>query len=499
VDVLHNIGLGFEEALTLNNLLFCFLGVSLGTIIGILPGLGSSAGMTLLLPLTIGLPPTTALILLAGLYYGASHGGVVTSVLAATPGESSSVVLVLDGYQLARRGRAGPVLAMSALSSFLSGTLTIPVIMTLTPALAHLSLAFGPPEISVVMLIGLVGIVGFMGKNRLKGFAMAGLGLIVATVGLDAQTGTPRFTFGIPQMYAGIDFLYVVVGTFALAQIMQTVGTGQPVPIRARLRDMLLTADDWRRSRMSILRGGIIGFLVGLVPGAGATVAAFLSYDVERRVGKRHGRILGTGLIEGVTGPQAADNAAANGAFVPTLALGIPGSGPTAVLLGAFLLHGVEPGPLLMTTQPALVWGLLASFYVGNVMLLIVNFPLAPLFASILRLRFALLYPPIIAVCLIGSFSVDNDMTGVWLTFAFGFLGWLGLKLDYPFAPLVLGTLLGGPFETAVAQSAAIGRGSMSIYLHRPVALCLIAVVLLMLIGPTIIRRLGRARSPAIA
>ena len=494
MDLLSHIGTGFADALTPTNLLYCFLGVIVGTVVGILPGLGPATGISLLLPLTLGLDPLPALIMLAGIYYGCMHGGIISAVLIATPGESSAVVAVMDGHTLARMGRAGPVLAMSALSSFLAGTLTIPFVMILTSFLGNVSLKFGPPETSMVMLIGLVGVVGFVGKNRAKGFAMAAAGLIISTIGLDVGTGVPRFTFGFDQLFGGVDFLYVVIGIFALAEVLHSIGVGQPSPIRARLRDMLITRDDWKHSRFAILRGGFLGLFVGMLPGAGATVASFLSYDVERRVGKRKGRILGTGVIEGVSGPQAADNAAANGAFIPTLSLGIPGSSATAILLGGFLLHGIQPGPLLMTNEPKLVWGLLASFYIGNLMLIFVNIPLAPLFASILRVKYSYLYPGILLLCFVGAFSVNNEMIGVWMAFVFGAIGWLGKRYDYPLAPMILGVILGTPFERAVVQSAEIGRGSLSIYLHRPIALSLMALVLLMAFGPSLFGRIRRTR-----
>ena len=499
MHLLSNIGGGFGAAFTPMNLLYCFVGVALGTVLGMLPGLGAATGISLLLPITLGLQPLPALILLAGIYYGCMHGGIISAVLIATPGDAAAVVTVRDGHELARQGRAGPVLAMSALASFLAGTLTIPFIMTLTPLLANWSLRFGPPEISAVMLIGLVGVVGFVGPNRLKGFAMAALGLTISCVGLDQGTGIPRFTLGINSLFGGIDFLYVVIGVFAVAEVLHSIGVGQPRPIRTRFKDMMLTRDDWKHARMPILRGGVMGMFVGMIPGAGATIASFLSYDVERRAARRHGRVLGTGVIEGVAGPQAADNAAVNGAFVPTLALGVPGSAATAVLLGAFLLHGVQPGPLLTKDQPHLVWGLLASFYIGNLMLVIVNIPLAPIFASILRFQYAFLYPAIVTACFIGAFSVNNEMTGVWLVFAFGVIGWVLKRYEYPLSPLILAVILGNQFEQAVVQSQEIGRGSFTVYLHRPIALTLLAIVVLMAFGPAIVKWLRRRRRTDVA
>jgi putative tricarboxylic transport membrane protein len=492
MDLLTHIVTGFGDAFTPINLFYCFIGVIMGTLVGILPGLGPATAIALLLPITLGLQPLPALIMLAGIYYGSMHGGIITAVLIATPGESSAVVTVMDGHKMARQGRAGPVLAMSALASFLAGTLTIPFVMVFVSVLGTISLHFGPPEISVIILFGLVGVVGFVGKNRFKGFAMAAAGLLIAAVGLDTGTGTPRFTFGITDMYGGVDFLYAVIGLFALGEVLHSIGVGQPNPIRTRLRDMIITMDDWRHSRLPILRGGFLGLFLGMMPGAGATVSSFLAYDMERRIGARKGRILGTGVIEGVCGPQAADNAAVNGAFVPTLSLGIPGSAATAIVLGGMLLHGIQPGPLLMTTEPRLVWGLLASFYIGNLMLVLINVPLAPLFASILRVKYAYMYPAIIVLCFIGAFSVDNHMTGVWLAFIFGIVGWFAVKYDYPLAPMILGIILGGPFERSIVQSSEIGRGSLTVYFHHPIAMALLAVVIAMVVLPTLISRLRR-------
>jgi putative tricarboxylic transport membrane protein len=395
VDILGNIASGFQDAISPINLLFCFAGVLLGTVIGVLPGLGQTTGVAILLPLTLGLRPLTAFIMLAGIYYGTQYGGTISSVLIATPGEPSTVVTTLDGYQLARQGRAGQALAIAAVGSFLAGTISIVFLMTLAPVFSSFALNFGPPETFALMVLGMTAVVGFSGGSAIKGLAMAALGLALSTVGIDAQTGIARFTFGNVEMLGGIGFVEVIIGLFAVSEVMTQVKAGGTEPIRTRMKDMLLTRDDWHRSRMPIVRGGIIGFLIGVLPGAGATLASFFSYDLERRMSK-HPDEFGKGAIEGVAAPEAANNAAVNGAFVPTLTLGIPGSATTAVLLGAFLLFGIRPGPLLIEQQPDLVWGLMASFYIGNVFLLILNLPLAPLFASMLRLRYAFVYPVIL-------------------------------------------------------------------------------------------------------
>jgi putative tricarboxylic transport membrane protein len=490
---------GFSSALTPLNLLYCTIGVTLGTIIGLLPGLGSSTGVALLLPLTLGLSPLTAMILLAGIYYGAQYGGTISSVLVATPGEASSVATVFDGYKMARAGRGGAALAIAAIASFLAGTISIIFLMVLLVPLAEVALKFGPPETFALMLFGIISVVGLSGANVAKGFAMAAAGLVISTVGIDAMTGTARFTFGIAPLLDGIDFLYVVIGLFAINEVLKAVGTGQPEPIRARFRDMVLTREDLRRSWMPILRGGLIGFFMGLMPGSGATLSSFFAYDVERRVAAKRGLKLGTGQIEGVAGPEAANNSSVNGSFIPTLALGIPGSATTAILLGGFLLFGIQPGPLLIKEQPNLVWGLIASFYVGNVLLLILNLPLAPLFASLLRFRYCFLYPGILVVSVLGAYSLQAELFGVWVVILSAALG-LGLtSFGYPAAPFILALVLGNPLEKSLVQSSAMGEGSLGVLVTRPIALTLLLFTVVSLIAPPLLARRGRARRLAQA
>jgi putative tricarboxylic transport membrane protein len=344
------------------------------------------------------------------------------------------------------------------------------------------------------MVLGFAGVIGFSGTSRAKGIAMAAFGLALATIGLDPQTGVPRFTFGNVELLGGIGFLEVVIGLFAVAEVMSQVHRGGRAPIRTRFRDMLLTREDWRRSQMGIVRGGFMGFFMGVLPGAGATLASFFSYDVERRF-SRHKDEFGKGAIEGVAGPEAANNAAVNGAFVPTLTLGIPGSGTTAVLLGAFLLFGIQPGPLLLEQQPDLVWGLIASFYIGNVILLFLNLPLAPAFASILRLRYGMLYPLILLLSFVGAYAIENRLWGVWLAFVFGVIGYFMKRYDYPAAPVILGLILGGLLEEALMQTSSISGGDFTIFFQRPIALVLFALAALVILGPYIakgVKRLNR-------
>ena len=497
MDLLAQILEGFQTAISPVNLLYCFIGVLLGTITGLLPGLGSPTAVALLLPLTLTLEPVTALIMLAGIYYGTQYGATITSVLVATPGDSSTVVTMIDGYQMARNGRAGPALAIAAIASFLAGTISIVLLMTLAPPLASLAVGFGPPETFALGVLGLAGVIGFTGASRTKGIAMAAFGLSIAMVGIDPSTGIARFAFGNVQLYGGIGFLEVTIGLFAIAELMAQLKTGTPEPIRASYREMLLTKEDWRRSRMSILRGGVLGFVMGIIPGIGATLASFVTYDVERRVSKNKEEF-GKGAIEGVAAPEAANNAAANASFVPLLTLGIPSSGTAAVLLGAFLLFGIQPGPLLIEEQPTLVWGLLASFYIGNVILLIMNLPLAPLFASMLRLRYELMYPLILLLSFLGAYAIENRLWGVWLAFGFGVIGYFMKRYDYPAAPVILGIILGGIMEEALVQTSSIGGGDFTIFLTRPIALGLFALAVLIVLGPFVIKAvksLGRGRA----
>jgi putative tricarboxylic transport membrane protein len=498
VDFLAQVIDGFQTAISPINLLYCFIGVLLGTVTGLLPGLGSPTAVALLLPLTLTMDPVTALIMLAGIYYGTQYGATITSVLVATPGDSSTVVTTIDGYQLARNGRAGPALAVAAIASFLAGTISIVLLMTVAPSLASLAINFGPPETFALGVVGLAGVIGFTGASRAKGLAMAALGLALATVGIDPSTGVSRFAFGNVELLGGIGFLEVTIGLFAIAELVTQLKVGTPEPIRARYREMLLTWDDWRRSRMPIFRGGLLGFMVGTIPGVGATLASFLAYDLERRVSRRKEEF-GKGAIEGVAAPEAANNASANAAFVPLLTLGIPSSATAAVLLGAFLLYGVQPGPLLIEEQPELVWGLLASFYIGNVILLVMNLPLAPLFASMLRMRYELMYPLILLLSFLGAFAVENRMWGVWLAFAFGVIGYFMKRYDYPAPPVILGLIIGGIMEEALAQTSSIGGGDFSIFLTRPIALGLFALATVIILGPFITKFVkGLVREAAV-
>ncbi|KAB1864120.1 tripartite tricarboxylate transporter permease [Microbacterium algeriense] len=494
--MIENILLGFQTALTLENMLWCFVGVLLGTVIGLLPGLGSTTGVAVLLPVTFTLEPVTALIMLAGIYYGAQYGGTITSVLISTPGEAASVVTTLDGYQMAKRGRAGAALAISAIGSFIAAIISLALLMALAPPLADLALEFGPVEMLAIMILALVVVITFQGKDMIRGALMAVAGLLVATVGIAQGTSEARFTFGNVNLLSGIPFVEVMIGLFALGEVLHQIRMGAAAPIRARFQDMLITRKDVKDSMPAILRGSGIGFLLGILPGAGSTLASFMAYGVERKVSRNRDNF-GRGAIEGVASPESANNAAANANFVPTLALGIPGGATTAVLLGAFTIFGLQPGPLLFDTQPALVWGLLVSFFIGNVLLLVLNLPLAPVFAQMLRIPYGYLYPIILLTSLIGAYSVSNNMFSVWLVFVFGLIGYLMKEVDLPMAPFVLGLVLGPLLEKALVQTSAIGKGNLGVMFESPIAVGVIALAIAAIVVPRVLAALRGARRDA--
>ncbi|WP_369068386.1 tripartite tricarboxylate transporter permease [Kineococcus terrestris] len=491
----ENLAAGAAAAVTPENLLWCFIGAVLGTVIGILPGLGSATGVAILIPVTLTLSPLTALIMLAGIYHGAQFGSTTTAILIATPGESSSVVSTFDGYQMARKGRAGQALAISTIGAFAASVVSLGFLMLLAPSFARLALNFGPPEMLAIMVLGLATIVVFSGKALVPGLMMGLLGILVACVGVDVGSGTPRYTFGEVNLFGGLPFVEVMIGLFALGELLNQLHRGSVTPIRTRFRDLLLTREDLRRSVAPTVRGGVVGFLLGCLPGAGTTLASFMAYGAEKQF-SRNRRELGTGAIEGVVAPDAATGAASNANFVPTLALGVPGGATTAVLLGAFLVYGIQPGPMLFEQQPVLVWGLLFSFLVGSFMLLVLNLPLAPVFAQILRVRYAFMYPLIIATSLLGAYSVKNSMFSVWVVLVFGVVGYAMKRLDLPMAPLVLGLVIGPLFEKALVQTSALAgdAGIASLVLTSPAAITVLALALVLVAGPLLVARLRPQR-----
>jgi putative tricarboxylic transport membrane protein len=486
MDILNNLFTGFAIALTPLNLLWCFIGVFMGTIVGILPGLGPSATVALLLPLAAQMDPTGGLIMMSGIYYGAKYGGSTTSILLNVPGESASVVTCLDGFEMARNGRAGPALGIAAISSFVAGTVGVVLLMLVAPPVAEFALRFGPPEYFALMAFGLSMVVLLAGKSMLKALLSMFVGLWLSTIGIDMFTDSERFTFDQIELLDGVQFVVVAIGTFAVAEVLANLtddSSQKSFEVPKGWRNLMPTWQDMKDSRFAFLNGSIVGFFVGVLPGAGSTIASFVSYGIEKAVSK-HPEKFGTGVVEGVAAPEAANNSETGGALVPLMTLGIPGSATTAILLAAFIMWGLRPGPLLIQDNPQLFWGLVASMYIGNVMLLIMNLPMVPVFAQILRLPGYVLYPLILGVSIIGVFSVDQRLLDTWLVTFFGLLGFLMRKVDYPAAPLILGLVLGDLMENAVRQSLMMSQGDAAILYNRPLALVILIMTALVLIGP---------------
>ncbi|MER7083144.1 tripartite tricarboxylate transporter permease [Saccharopolyspora kobensis] len=496
IALLDNLLLGASTALSPVNLLWCFAGVLLGTVIGLLPGLGSSTGVAILIPLTLTVEPVTALIMLAGIYYGSQYGGTITSVLLSTPGEAASVVTTLDGYQMARQGRAGAALAIAAIGSFAAAIASLVLLAAVAPPLASVALNFGPPENLAVMVLALVTMVVLATGSKLRAAAMACAGVLLACVGIDAGTGQARYTFGSVELLSGIPYIEVVIGLFAVGEVLHQIRVGAATPIRARFRDLLIRRRDIRDSAGAITRGTAIGFGLGVLPGAGSTLASFMAYGLERRVSANSAQF-GRGAIQGVAAPESANNAAANANFIPTLTLGIPGGATTAVLLGALTVYGIQPGPLLFDEQPELVWGLLVSFFIGNVILLVLNLPLAPVFAQLLRIPYGYLYPLILFTSFVGAYAIDNNLFSVWLVLIFGVIGFGMKRFELPMAPLVVGVVIGALFEKALVQSSALLDGNLWLLATEPIAVSILAAALLLITGPALVRRLrNRSTSP---
>src|SRR5205823_5054550 len=478
---------GFAVALQPANLLWCLVGVVLGTVVGIMPGLGPPATIAMLLPLTFLMNPAGAMIMLAGIYYGAKYGGSTTSILLNVPGESSSVVTCLDGYQMARKGRAGPALGMAAIASFIAGTFGVVALMLVAPPLAQFSLAFSSPEYFALMVLGLTMVVLLAGESLVKALLSMFVGLWIATMGTDLFSATSRFTFGRTDLLGGIDFVIVAIGVFAVGEVcgnMEPARAAEMLPVPKGFRKLMPTWQDMKDCRFAFLNGSVVGFLVGVLPGAGSTIASFMSYGIEKAVSK-HPEKFGHGAIEGVAAPEGANNAETGGALVPLLTLGIPGSGTTAILLAALVLWGFKPGPLFIQDSPQLFWGLVASMYIGNVLLLILNLPLVAVFAQLLKLPAYMMYPLILGVSIVGVYTSAGSMFQLGLLCVFGLLGYLMRKLDYPTAPLVLGLVLGDFMEKALRQSLMMSQGHISI-LFRPIPSVLLAIAVLLLAIPLV-------------
>jgi putative tricarboxylic transport membrane protein len=490
MDLLAGAAYGFSVALEPGNLLACFAGVFVGTLVGVLPGLGPVATMSLLLPVTFAMSPTASIIMMAGIYYGAMYGGSTTSILVNIPGEAASVVTCLDGYQMARQGRAGPALGIAAFGSFIAGTLGVLGIMLLAPPLAAVALRFGPPEIFALLLLGFTMITALGSGSRLKAVAMALAGMFLGTVGLDPVTGTPRFTLDTATLSDGVGLVPMIMGLFGVAEVLRNVEAGlrQDV-VQTTIRHLLPTRQDWKDSGGPIARGSLLGFALGILPGVGAIIPTFVSYALEKRLSRRP-ETFGRGAIEGVAGPESANNAATGSAMIPLLTLGIAPNVVMAVLLGAFLIHGVQPGPLLLREHPDLFWGVVASMYVGNAMLLILNLPLIGLWVQILRVPYGLLFPLILLICVVGVWGVSGNVWDVVLMLAFGVLGYLMRSTGFEPAPLVLAFVLGRLAEESIRQSLLLSRGRFEILVERPIAAAFLAATLAVVLLPLAIPRL---------
>jgi putative tricarboxylic transport membrane protein len=458
--------------------------------VGVLPGLGPAAAIALLLPSTFALSPVPSVIMLAGIYYGAMYGGSTTSILVNIPGEAASVVTCLDGHAMARQGRAGPALGIAAFGSFIAGTLSILILTLLAPLLVKVTLSFGPPEYFSLMVLGTTLVTYFTHGSMLKALVMALVGVLLGSVGVDSISGRYRFTFGIPTLMDGLGLVPLIMGLFGISEVLLNLEhlAEKRTIYAASMKGLLPNLEDWKRSVMPIARGSLLGFFLGILPGAGAIIASFAAYAAEKRVSK-HPEQFGRGAIEGVAGPEAANNAAAGGAFIPLLTLGIPANAVMAILLGALMIHGLQPGPLLMTRAPDLFWGTITSMYIGNAMLLVLNLPLIGIWIRLLRVPYTLLFPFILLFCLIGSYSVNNNIGDGIVMWVFGILGYLLKKFDYEAAPLVLALVIGPMMEEALRQSLILSAGSFAIFVERPISAGFIFAAALLLVFPLLTRR----------
>ncbi|MFC7400553.1 tripartite tricarboxylate transporter permease [Chelatococcus sp. GCM10030263] len=497
-DVLASLMGGFARMMDWQMLGACLAGTFAGTLVGVLPGLGPSAAIAVLLPITYGAEPLFALVAMAGVYVGAMYGGTITSVMLNVPGESASVVTTFDGYPMARQGKGALALGLAAIGSFLAGTLGLVFLTVVAVPLASVALSFGPPEYFSVMILAFALVASLTGSSLLKSTLALSLGLLVGTMGQDVVSGFPRLTFGSMELLDGVNFLPAVVGMFGLAEVLQDIASPSSFLLdkanRFRLRALIPTRAQLRETIGSMFRGGLLGFFVGVLPGAGATIASFLSYGIERRLSKKPEQF-GRGALCGVSGPEAANNAASSGAFVPLLALGIPGSSTTAVLLGALVLLGIQPGPRLFTEHPDVVWGLIASLYIGNVMLLIQNTLMVPFFVWLLRVAQKVLPVVVATLCFIGVYSINNSMTDIWIMLVFAVLGYLFKLADIPASPVIIALVLGPIAENSFRQSLVISAGSPVIFVSHPISVTLLLLSAATLLYPLFRRGRGMAEA----
>jgi len=481
LDIFHSLLYGFSIGLQPANILFCFVGVLLGTLVGVLPGIGPVGAISILLPATFRMSPISAIIMLAGIYYGCMYGGSTTSILVNIPGEAASVVTCLDGYEMAKKGRAGPALGIAAFGSFIAGTLGVVGLMLFAVPLAEFGLKFGPPEYSAVIFLGLTLITYLSHGSVIKGLMMGAFGLILSCVGLDPIQASPRMNFNIIELWDGIDLAPLAMGLFGISEVLINIEkTVTPEILKTKIKNLFPTMLDWMQAKGAILRGSILGFFLGVLPGGGPVIAAFLSYGIEKRISKEPDRF-GKGAIEGVAGPESANNSACSGGFIPLLTLGIPPNVVLALFFGALIIHGIRPGPLLLQDHPDIFWGVISSMYIGNVMLLVLNLPLIPLWIQVLKIPYRILFPLILLFCLIGAYGLKNSVFEVLVMIFSGIIGYLFRKFAYEGAPLILAFVLGPLFELNLRQSLLLSKGSFLIFFTRPISAVAVTVSILLL------------------
>jgi putative tricarboxylic transport membrane protein len=499
MEVFASLSEGFDIALTWDNLLFCFIGVTIGTFVGVLPGIGALATISLALPLTFHLDTMAALIMLSGIFYGAQYGSSTASILLNLPGTATAVVACIDGYPMARQGRAGVALFVTAITSFIGGAVGIILLMTAAPVIARAALGFGAPEYFTIMLLGLVAASSLSVGSPLKGYVMILIGIALGFVGVDANSGQMRFAFGNHNLAEGLGLVAIAMGLFGVSELLASIGTTRAAnpPGGITFRSMLPSREDVRRSGGPTARGSLVGFVIGALPGAGPSIASFLAYALETRVSRTPERF-GKGAVEGIAAPEAANNAAVQSAFIPTLSLGIPGDAVMAVLLGALMIHGIAPGPHFIADQPEMFWGLIASFWIGNLLLLVLNIPLIGLWVRILTIPYHILYPVILMLVCFGVFSVRNNMTDVYIMLGAGVAGYFLRIYGYPAAPVLLGFILGPLMEEHFRRSLLMARGDITVFFDRPISAILLAITAFIIIIPMVgwIRR-KRARQLA--
>ena len=493
--MLENLGFAFQLALDPMNIFVCFIGVFIGTLVGVLPGIGGASTMSLLLPITFAMGPEQSIIMLAGIYYGVMYGGSTTSILVNVPGESSSMITCLDGHPMALKGRAGPALGIAAIGSLIGGTFSVVMLMFLGPLLASVALKFGPPEMTALTFLGLT-MVTFLGRGSMvKSFMMAAFGILLGCIGLDIIQGTGRYTFGILELRDGLGLVPIMMGLFGVAEVLLSVekSFSETEIFQTKVSNLLPTKKDFRDSAWPIGRGSVLGFFLGIIPGGGGVLSSLLSYTVEKRISK-HPERFGNGAIEGVAGPETANNAGAGSSFIPLLTLGIPCNVVMALLIGAFMIHGISPGPLLIKEHPSVFWGLVGSMYVGNIILVLLNLPLIGLWVKLLQVPYRILFPLILLFCVIGSYSLNYSVWDVGVMTVFGVIGYLMRKYEYEPAPLLMALVLGPMLEVALRRSLVISSGSFSIFFLRPISGTFMAITIILLFSPILLSFFNKQR-----